>query len=56
MTVLELMRYLLITKECTQHELCIECPLFNNKCVLVKTIECLNDSELLELLHRQTKY
>lgn len=57
MTVLELMRYLLITKECTQYELCKECPLYvNNKCALIKTIECLNDEELLSFLHTQTKY
>lgn len=57
MTVLELMRYLLITKECTQHEICKECPLYvNNKCALIKTIECLNDEELLSFLHTLTNY
>ena len=57
MTVLELMRYLLITRECTHHETCEDCPLYvNNKCALIKTIECLNDTELLEFLDTPTNY
>ena len=56
MNVLELMKSLLISNECTKHTICENCPLHVNKCVLTKIIDCHNDKELLDILHTQTKY
>lgn len=58
MEILDLLRMILITDECTKHLLCSECPLYKNgNCILIQILDYYNDDEkLLKFLHTQTNY